>query len=234
MCIKSIFFDVKVAKKTRRGKKKKTPVEKEAKSNLVGEQSSVQNEIDSLNNDKPAEVDTAPEEAPVEKEASSDHSGEQPSVRNEIGSSNTDKPVEVDIAPKETENTSSDETQETETVAPADNPEEPVLEMDTDPLLEKDHKSSGDANTKDDLDGAGESSDDEPVPETSEVDFNVTTLVSSLANNSIIHNTCWLLKFYKSNTTNTNDYIIGILQRVCDDLELSPMLYQVKLLKHSY
>ena len=67
-----------------------------------------------------------------------------------------------------------------------------------------------------------------------EVDFKVSTLVSALANNHVIQNLCWLLKFYKSNSTRTNRYIICILRKICDDLELSQMLYQVRTHKTSY
>lgn len=72
-----------------------------------------------------------------------------------------------------------------------------------------------------------DSSDNDQLPATSEVEFNVTRLVSSFANNVVIHNLCWLLKHYKSNSASTNYYIICMLRRFCDDLDLSPMLYQV-------
>lgn len=62
-----------------------------------------------------------------------------------------------------------------------------------------------------------------------EVDFKVSTLLSAIANNGIIHSLCWLLKFYKSNSAATNHHILSILRRISDDLELSPMLYQVKV-----
>lgn len=80
------------------------------------------------------------------------------------------------------------------------------------------------------LDEEGESSDSsvDHQPATSEVDFNVSRLISSLANNSVVQNICWLLKHYKSNSYRTNHYIICMLRRFCEDLELSPMLYQVK------
>lgn len=71
-------------------------------------------------------------------------------------------------------------------------------------------------------------SDGDQLPATSEADFNVTRLVSSFANSTVIQNLCWLLKYYKSNSASTNHYIICMLRRFCDDLELSPMLYQVK------
>jgi len=81
------------------------------------------------------------------------------------------------------------------------------------------------------IDEEGEASDssiDDHQPATSEVDFNVSRLISSLANNSVVQNVCWLLKHYKSNSYRTNHYIICMLRRFCEDLELSPMLYQVK------
>eukprot|EP00268_Persea_americana_P001527 TRINITY_DN10470_c0_g1_i8.p1 TRINITY_DN10470_c0_g1~~TRINITY_DN10470_c0_g1_i8.p1 ORF type:complete len:555 (-),score=133.75 TRINITY_DN10470_c0_g1_i8:122-1786(-) len=75
------------------------------------------------------------------------------------------------------------------------------------------------------------SGDDQPV---NEVDFSVSKLVSTFANNTVIQNLCWLLKFYRSNSASTNQYIVGVLQRICDDLELSPMLYQLSLLTIFY
>ncbi|KAI3888490.1 hypothetical protein MKX03_015120 [Papaver bracteatum] len=80
----------------------------------------------------------------------------------------------------------------------------------------------------------GESSEDDPVAATDEIDFSVSTLVSMFANNSVIQNLCWLLKFYKSNSAGTNHYIICLLRRICEDLELSPMLYQLSLLTTFY
>jgi timeless len=64
------------------------------------------------------------------------------------------------------------------------------------------------------IDEEGEASDssiDDHQPATSEVDFNVSRLIYS-----------------KSNSYRTNHYIICMLRRFCEDLELSPMLYQVK------
>ncbi|AQK88639.1 Putative timeless C-term domain and Homeodomain protein [Zea mays] len=82
----------------------------------------------------------------------------------------------------------------------------------------------------------GETSDSsvDHQPATSEVDFNVSRLISSLANNSVVQNICWLLKHYKSNSYRTNHYIICMLRRFCEDLELSPMLYQLSLLTTFY
>ncbi|KAK3010402.1 hypothetical protein RJ639_012889 [Escallonia herrerae] len=78
------------------------------------------------------------------------------------------------------------------------------------------------------------SSGDDRLATTDEVDFKVATLVSALANSTILQNLCWLLKFYKSNSTSTNHYIICMFRRICDDLELSPMLYQLSLLTTFY
>lgn len=82
--------------------------------------------------------------------------------------------------------------------------------------------------------GTDSSSDDGDEPAAmNEVDFKVSNFVSTFANNTIIQNLCWLLKFYKSNSISTNHYIISMFRRICDDLELSPMLYQVKCVIHS-
>lgn len=70
-------------------------------------------------------------------------------------------------------------------------------------------------------------SSDDQLPDTNEVDFNITKLVATFVNNCVISNLCWLLKYYKSNSAGTNHYIICMLQRICDDLDISPMLYQV-------
>ncbi|XP_043717020.1 protein timeless homolog isoform X2 [Telopea speciosissima] len=82
--------------------------------------------------------------------------------------------------------------------------------------------------------GTGDSSDDDQTAATSEVDFKVSGLVATFASNIIIHNLCWLLKFYKSNSSRTNHCIVSMLRRICDDLELSPMLYQLSLLTTFY
>lgn len=78
----------------------------------------------------------------------------------------------------------------------------------------------------DDIHETDESSDEQPVM-TDEIDFKTSNLVSSLGNNTIIKNLCWLLRFYKSNSPSTNHCIISMLRRISEDLELSPMLYQV-------
>lgn len=83
--------------------------------------------------------------------------------------------------------------------------------------------------SEDMLDGTNDYSEDEQLNAINEVDFKVSTLVSAFANHSIIQKLCWLLKFYKSNSLATNHYIISMLRRISDDLELQPMFYQVKV-----
>lgn len=102
----------------------------------------------------------------------------------------------------------------------------PVTLVDTAANLESTANAKGDL-----IDEDGETSDssiDDHQPATNEVDFNVSRLISSLANNSVVQNVCWLLKHYKTNSYRTNHYIICMLRRFCEDLELAPMLYQVK------
>ncbi|XP_027367392.1 protein timeless homolog [Abrus precatorius] len=84
------------------------------------------------------------------------------------------------------------------------------------------------------LDGTGDFSEDEQLNAINEVDFKVSSLVSAFANHSLIQKLCWLLKFYKSNSLATNHYIISMLRRISDDLELHPMLYQLSLLTIFY
>lgn len=80
--------------------------------------------------------------------------------------------------------------------------------------------------------GSDDSSDGEEQTATDEVDFKVSTFISAFASNSIIQNLCWLLKFYKTNPKQTNHHVISILRRITEDLELSPMLYQVSILNN--
>ncbi|KAJ4954853.1 hypothetical protein NE237_011636 [Protea cynaroides] len=82
--------------------------------------------------------------------------------------------------------------------------------------------------------GTGDSSNDDQTGASNEVDFKVSSLVATFASNTIIHNLCWLLKFYKINSSRTNHCIISMLRKICDDLELSPMLYQLSLLTTFY
>lgn len=98
-------------------------------------------------------------------------------------------------------------------------------------LAPVENKNSEDAN-EDVLYGSGDFSGDEQLTATNEVDFKVSALVSAFANHSIIQKICWLLKFYQSNSLATNHYIICMLRRISDDLELQPMLYQVNFRKH--
>ncbi|KAK7279867.1 hypothetical protein RJT34_24926 [Clitoria ternatea] len=84
------------------------------------------------------------------------------------------------------------------------------------------------------LDDIGDSSDDEQLNAVNEVDFKVSTLVSAFASHNVIQKLCWLLKFYKSNSVATNHYIISMLRRISNDLELHPMLYQLSLLTTFY
>ncbi|KAF5732400.1 protein timeless [Tripterygium wilfordii] len=84
------------------------------------------------------------------------------------------------------------------------------------------------------LSGNSDLSGDELPAANDEVDFKVSKFISGFAQSSIIQNLCWLLKFYKSNSNNTNHYIIRMLRRITDELELSPMLYQLSLFTTFY
>ncbi|XP_024022343.1 uncharacterized protein LOC21394741, partial [Morus notabilis] len=151
-----------------------------------------------------------------------------------IGNQETINPAHIDKCQGSVLETDVIGNQETINPAHTDKCEGSVLETDVigGSLLETEVKNSGHAN--DDLYDTGDSSGDEQEAVTDEVDFNASTFVSSFASNNIIQKLCWLLKFYKSNSTSTNDYIIRMLRRISDDLELSPMLYQLSLLTTFY
>ena len=159
--------------------------------------------------------------------------GDHGVIQNEIGVSNCGQSVDLNMSQKESlENSISDGRQEAVIQI---EPEIPVLGTGNlgGSLPHMDVQKA--KNTTDDLHyGTDDSSGDEQAAVVDEVDFKVSTLVSAFANNHVIQNLCWLLKFYKSNSTTTNHYIICILRKICDDLELSPMLYQVRTQKTSY
>lgn len=90
----------------------------------------------------------------------------------------------------------------------------------------KSNTSETEKHISDDIHGTDDSSGDEQLVMT-EVDFKISTLVSALGNGTIVKNLCWLLRFYKSNSPSTNHCILSILRKVSEDLELSPMMYQV-------
>lgn len=62
---------------------------------------------------------------------------------------------------------------------------------------------------------------------TKEETLDVLKCVKMFADNTVLHNYCWLLKNYAHNTPATNYYIIRMLQRICQDCMMEPMLYQV-------
>lgn len=93
------------------------------------------------------------------------------------------------------------------------------------PQMDKEKSGHEDNN----LDLSSSDSEDEGPAARDEVDFKVSTFISAFANCSIIQKLCWLLKFYKSNSIHTNHYILCMLRTITDDLELAPMLYQVRI-----
>lgn len=181
---------IKVSKKSRKVRKKKTPIEKDTENKLLEEHATIQKEI---------------------------------------GISNEEQSTDVSVTENRSLNTISDGKEDT--IIP-DQPDEckiSLLETEKiESLAQIDRRDSDYVNG--DLGyGTGDSSADEQVAATDEVDFKVSTLISAFASHSIIQKLCWLLKFYKTNSTSTNHYIVSMLRRISDDLGLSPMLYQVKL-----
>lgn len=174
----------------------------------------------------------------TDKDKETDFLGEQSAGQNGTSISNTEQSMETSNAYKDNDilNTSSDQIQDSANPAPDDESEILMLETDNARVsLPQNMDCKKSSNVNDDLYGKSDSSGDEQLAATNEVDFKVSSLVSAIANNNnLIQELCWLLKFYKSNSISTNHCIISILQRISDDLELSPMLYQVKNLKYYF
>lgn len=146
------------------------------------------------------------------------------SLQNDTSISGGEKTENVSISINRTAQGSSSDKNGDDDATHGDND---VIHGDDDAIVIPDASNANVNVNADDGYGSDDSSDDEPRESTNEVDFKASSLVSSLANSTIIQNLCWLLKFYRSNSIRTNHYIITALRRVCEDLELSPMLYQV-------
>lgn len=74
-----------------------------------------------------------------------------------------------------------------------------------------------------------ESEEEEEEMRTKEETLDVHKCVRMFADNTIVNNYCWLLKNYLHNTPAINYYIVRMLQRICEDLMMEPMLYQVNV-----
>jgi timeless len=104
-------------------------------------------------------------------------------------------------------------------------------EVKSDPLGEE--EAEQDAEEEEEQDRDPSDSHDEEVEEvTREDSLDVFKYLRRFGDNMILHNYCWLLKNYAQNTAATNYYIIHMLQRICKDCLMEPMLYQVSL--HSF
>lgn len=164
-----------------------------------------------------------------EKDKANETAGDHVSAQNEFGTSDCEQTTHLGNSEREVSTIPSSDGKEDDIQIPlqVDEKDAPELEAENPGSNMPEMESKKTDNGIEDY-VTDDSSDGEQVPLIDEVDFKVSTLVSALANTTIIQNVCWLLKFYKSNTTSTNHYIICMLRRICEDLELSPMLYQVK------
>ncbi|ONI25468.1 hypothetical protein PRUPE_2G304900 [Prunus persica] len=172
---------------------------------------------------------------PSEKETENTLVGEHATTQKEISISNGEHSTDVSVTENRSLTTSSNGKEDINIPVQPDECKISFLETENlqDSLAHIDCKISDDANG-DLCYSTGDSSADEQVAATDEVDFKVSNLISAFSNNNIIQKLCWLLKFYKSNLTSTNHYIVCMLRRISDDLELSPMLYQLSLLTTFY
>ncbi|KAF5451131.1 hypothetical protein F2P56_031424 [Juglans regia] len=166
------------------------------------------------------------------KETENEQLGDCVTIQNEFGISNNEQSADMSICHQGSQTSTNTNGKENIVIpAPVDEPEMAVSQTRKlkGSLPEMGNKGANQAN--DDLCyGTDDSSGEEQLDATDEVDFNLSTLISAFANNNIIHRLCWLLKFYKSNSASTNHYIICLLRRITEDLELSPMLYQISIL----
>ncbi|KAI5347141.1 hypothetical protein L3X38_015020 [Prunus dulcis] len=172
---------------------------------------------------------------PSEKETENTLVGEHATTQKEISISNGEHSTDVSVTENRSLTTSSNGKEDINILVQPDECKISFLETENlqDSLAHIDCKTSDDANG-DLCYSTGDSSADEQVAATDEVDFKVSNLISAFSNINIIQKLCWLLKFYKSNLTSTNHYIVCMLRRISDDLELSPMLYQLSLLTTFY
>ncbi|KAF5798186.1 hypothetical protein HanRHA438_Chr07g0300331 [Helianthus annuus] len=202
---------LRVAKKARRKRKKKSVTTSKDANNA--DQVTVQKDDSVSGAEKTENVSTSIKEMP--QGSSADKNGENDVVYGDDGVVHGDDGV----IPEKSDQPD------------AANLEAQDTEHNMQQMENKSENTNATANDNDNDDSMSDaSSDDEQQESTNEVDFKASSLVSSLANSTIIQNLCWLLKFYKSNSARTNHYIISALRRVCEDLELSPMLYQLSLL----
>ncbi|XP_038877780.1 protein timeless homolog [Benincasa hispida] len=155
---------------------------------------------------------------------------EDQGAENKTAITHNEQPMDVDVGENGNLKTSPDGEEEISITGKADETE--LLDLNTGSfegsLSQRDNKKLNDGYS------TADSSSDEQQNRIVEVDLKVSSLVSTFANNNIIQKICWLLKFYKSNAANTNHYIICILRRITEDLELSPMLYQLSVLPTFY
>ena len=63
---------------------------------------------------------------------------------------------------------------------------------------------------------ADECEEDDNHAGRTEGNFDIPKCIFFFADNTIVQNYCWLLKFYKTNSLATNHYRIRMLQRICD------------------
>ncbi|CAM6028202.1 unnamed protein product [Sphagnum balticum] len=130
--------------------------------------------------------------------------------------------------------------QETPETIPPSRIEEPETRMEdreeeakSDPLGEEEAEQGAEEEEEHDRDPS-DSQDEEVEEVASEESLDVFKYLRRFGDNMILHNYCWLLKNYAQNTAATNYYIIHMLQRICKDCLMEPMLYQLSVLQTFY
>ncbi|XP_051210445.1 uncharacterized protein [Lolium perenne] len=220
---------LRVAKRTRKGRKKKTSGDKNE--NAKPETENMETENMETENVETENMETENVETENVEQSYIDPTGGTKCTSDSLPDLRSEDPLAELTVPEEGK-VDSNVTELPDTAV------ETVVSLEGTTQLGGDPSCAGSAEMKgnaiNEEEDTSDSSADDCPPATSEADFNVSRLISSLANNSVVQNICWLLRHYKTNSFRTNHYIICMLRRFCEDLELSPMLYQLSLLTTFY
>ncbi|KAH7442845.1 hypothetical protein KP509_02G004400 [Ceratopteris richardii] len=107
-------------------------------------------------------------------------------------------------------------------------------EKESDSLLHESHMSEDTHLVTERLLEESEDSEDDGGTYNVDVSLDVKRCARMFADNTVVRNYCWLLRFFMTNSAAVNHYIICMLQRICKDHSLEPMLYQLSLFEIFY
>ncbi|KAL3694777.1 hypothetical protein R1sor_008428 [Riccia sorocarpa] len=176
----------------------------------------------------------APSDKPDENTAVENHVNTETNEANDQNDPSKVPSSELGEEPAETDliTTNEEETEQAVIKEQTDNSTLGNTENWAESTGEQGQKETAPTNNEDDYD---DDDDDEPEALTKEVSLDIHELVvRRFADNTVVRNYCWLLKYYSSNSAATNYYIVRMLQRICEDRILEPMLYQLSIFQIFY